>query len=331
MKIFVAGATGTIGRRLVPLLVRAGHDVTGMTRSPRWSTLGVQGASAVAGDVYDRDRLFELLASVRPEVVIDELSDLGPQLGPRAGDRSAADRRIRTEGARNLVDAAIAAGARRVVAQSHVRAYAPTSGWVKRENDPLDLDADAPPARRLDAEAVWRLEHLVLETPGIEGVALRYGSLYGPGTPFAATGTLAEEFRQRRYPVIGDGKGMTSFAHVDDAVRATVLALTAPVGVYNICDDRPATEAEWVPFYAGLIGAPPPRHVLALASLAFGREQPAFRATRQRGASNAKARVTLRWEPEYPAWREGFRAEARRERAERARAVRRLREHAFAA
>ena len=315
MKIFVAGATGTIGRRLIPLLVDAGHEVTGLSRSPgRAALLERQGAHGVVGDVYDRERLAALLAAAQPEVVIDELSDLGKRLGPRgAAEEFAANVRIRTEGARNLVDAALAARARRIVAQSYAHVYAPHLGWVKSEDDSLNLGQDVPATRRQNVTSVQELERIVLETPGIEGVALRYGAFYGPGTTYASDGSIAGEVRKRHYPIIGGGQGRTSFVHVDDAARATVLALGAEPGVYNICDDHPAMQSEWVPFYASTMGAPPPRHVFAFIVTAIGREHFAYRATQQRGASNAKAKAELGWQLRYPSWREGFLAEARAE------------------
>jgi nucleoside-diphosphate-sugar epimerase len=315
VNIFVAGATGTIGRRLVPLLVEAGHEVTGMSRDPeRAVALEALGARGVVGDVYDRGRLDQLLAAARPDVVIDELSDLGKRLGPRgSGDQFAANNRIRTEGARNLAEAALQAGTRRIVAQSYAHVYAPRLGWIKGEDDPLNLDPDVPEARRRNAESVRELERIIMETPGIEGVALRYGAFYGPGTPFASDGSIAAEVRKRHYPIIGNGQGRTSFVHVDDAAAATLLALAGRPGVYNVCDDRPAMEREWVPFYASTIEAPPPRHVFAFVVTALGREHFVYRATQQRGASNAKAKAVLGWQLRYPSWREGFLAEARAE------------------
>jgi 2-alkyl-3-oxoalkanoate reductase len=315
VKIFVAGATGAIGRRLVPLLTAEGHEVTGMSRSPEGAAgLQALGARGVSGDVFDRERLMELLAAERPEVVIDELSDLDRRLGPSSGDDSlAGNRRIRTEGTRNLVDAAIACGARRVVAQSYAHIYAPQHGWVKNEDDPTSGDGDATPVHRHTVESVLELEHIVLQTPGIEGVALRYGAFYGPGTPFAADGSIAAEFRRRHYPVIGDGRGHTSFIHVDDAAAATMLAMAGPAGVFNICDDQPARQSEWAPFYAETIGAPRPRHIFSFALRMLGRDQFVYRATEQRGASNVKAKLQLEWTLRYPSWREGFVAEARRE------------------
>ena len=317
MKIFVAGATGTLGRRLVPLLVQAGHDVTGMTRTTeRVAGLETQGAHGVVCDVYDRDHLIELVVKAQPEVVINELSDLDKRLGPRGNEAQfAANKRIRAEGARNLADAAEAAGARRLIAQSYAHIYAPRLGWVKREDEPLNLGADVPAARRRNVESIQALEGIVLRTPGLEGVALRYVSFYGPGTPFASDGSIAEEVRKRHYPIIGNGQGRTSFVHVDDAATATMAALSGKPGVYNICDDRPAMEKEWVPFYASTIEAPHPRRVFAFALNALGREHFVYRATQQRGASNAKAKAELGWELRYPSWREGFLAEARADRA----------------
>ena len=211
--------------------------------------------------------------------------------------------------------ATVAAGARRFVAQSYAHVYAPRSGWTKTEDDPLSLGPEVPEGRRRTVASVVDLERIVLETPGVEGVVLRYGAFYGPGTPYAADGWIADVVRRGRYPIIGGGAGRTSFVHVDDAATATVLSLTGPPGVYNICDDRPAREADWVPFYAGMLGAPPPRHVLRVIESAKGREHFAYRATRQRGASNAKAKRQLGWELRFPNWWEGFLEEARRERA----------------
>jgi nucleoside-diphosphate-sugar epimerase len=311
MKIFVAGATGVIGSRLVPLLVAAGHEVVGMSRSPeRAKHLEDLGARGVACDVYDREALHGLLNDEGPEIVIHELTDFSRQLGPSGSEAEfAANQRMRSEGTRNLVDAARASGARRIVAQSYAHVYAPEGSWVKSENDPLNLGADVPSTRRRNVEAVQALEHAVLETPGIEGVALRYGTLYGPGTAYADDGSIAQLVRIRHFPVIGDGHGMTSFVHVDDAAAATVRALNGPAGVYNIVDDEPAQRSEWVPFYADLLGAPAPRHVPALLIRMLGREHFIYRSTQQRGSSNAKAKRSLDFDPRYRTWRRGFAAE----------------------
>ena len=311
MKIFVAGATGVIGSRLIPLLVEGGHEVVGMSRSPeRAKRLEELGARGVACDVYDREALQGLLNDEGPEIVIDELTDLSRQLGPSGSEAEfAANQRMRTEGARNLVDAARAAGARRIVAQSYAHIYAPMGDWIKTEDDPLNLGSDVPSTRRRNVEAVQALERAVLETPGIEGVVLRYGAIYGPGTAYADDGSIANLVRIRHFPVVGDGHGMTSFVHVDDAAAATVLALSGPTGVYNIADDEPASRSEWVPFYAELLHAPAPHHVPTLLIRVLGREHFIYRSTQQRGTSNAKAKRDLDFDPCFKTWRRGFAAE----------------------
>jgi nucleoside-diphosphate-sugar epimerase len=307
VKIFVAGASGVIGRSLVPQLVAAGHDVVGMTRKPQHvQVIERKGARGLVGDVFDRVRLAELMSAERPEVVIDELTDLPRSLGPSGQSQFDGNVRIRTEGARNLVDAARAAGARRIVAQSYAHVYAPVGGWVKSEVDPLNLGPDVPEARRRNVGAIRTLEQAVLETPGIEGVALRYGTFYGPGTAYAADGSIAQLMRQRHYPIVGNGDGITSFIHVDDAAAATVLAPTGPTGVYNIADDEPARVAEWAPHLAALLGAPSPRHVPSFVIRVLGREHFVYRATEQRGASNAKAKALLEFRPRHASWRQGF-------------------------
>jgi nucleoside-diphosphate-sugar epimerase len=313
MKIFVAGASGVIGRRLVPLLVADGHEVVGMSRSPdRAKNLEAYGARGIVCDVYDRPHLQEILAVERPEIVVHELTALSHQLGPSGSESEfAANQRIRTEGTRNLVDAARSAGARRVVAQSYAHVYAAEGGWVKSESDPLNLGSRVPSTRRHNVEAVQALEQSVLETPGIEGVALRYGSVYGPGTAYDHDGSIAHLVHIRHYPIVGDGRGMTSFAHVDDAAAATVLALSGPPGVFNIVDDEPAPRSEWVPFYAEALGAPPPRHVSALLVRMLGREHFIYRSTQQRGASNAKAKRELGLDLRFRSWRDGFSSELR--------------------
>ena len=311
MKIFVAGATGVIGRRLVPLLVEDGHDVVGMSRSEeRARNLEDYGARGVVADVFDSERLRKLVADEKPEIVIHELTDIPHELEPgHTIEQFAANRRIRIEGTRNLVEAARAAGARRVVAQSFAHVYAPRGSWVKAEWEALDLGPDVPDSRRLNVLALRELERSVLQTPGIEGVALRYGTFYGPGSAFDEGGTINTLVRRRHYPIAGSGAGTTSFVHVDDAAAATVLALSGPTGVFNICDDQPASLKEWLPFYARLVGAPPPRHIPALAERVLRNEHLAFRSTMQRGAYNLKARAQLGFAPARAAWRDGLRGE----------------------
>ncbi len=312
MKIFVAGATGVVGRRLVPLLVRAGHEVVGMSRSAeRAEALESFGVRGVVGDVFDPRGLADLLAEIRPETVVYQVTDIPRALDPgKTEEQFAANVLVRSVGTRNLVQAAAAAGARRVVAQSYAHVYAPIGDWIKIESDELDDGDHVPAGRRRNVEAVVALERAVLTTPGIEGVALRYGALYGPGTAFdPAGGSVADLVRARHYPLVGGGTGWTSFVHVEDAAAAAVLALDGPPGVYNITDDRPAPASEWLPYYAAALGGPPPRHVPALAVRALGREHFAFRSTRQRAADNRKARSRLGFTPEYLTWREGWSGE----------------------
>jgi nucleoside-diphosphate-sugar epimerase len=312
VKIFVAGATGVVGRRLVPLLVSAGHQVVGMSRSAeRAAELDRARARGVVGNVLDPRGLRELLAEVRPEIVIHQVTDIPRALDPgKTEAQFAANVLVRSVGTRNLVQAPRDAGARRVVAQSYAHVYAPTGGWIKIESDELDAGDQVPEGRRRNVEAVIALERAVLTSPGIAGVALRYGALYGPGTAYdPAGGSIADLVRKRHYPLVGGGTGWTSFVHVDDAAAAVVLALDGPAGVHNITDDRPAPASEWLPYYAALLGAPPPRHVPAFAVRALGREHFAFRATQQRAADNRKARSRLGFTPQHRTWRDGWSGE----------------------
>jgi nucleoside-diphosphate-sugar epimerase len=202
-----------------------------------------------------------------------------------------------------------ARGARRLIAQSYAHIYAPVDGWVKRETDPLNIGADVPEGRRRNVQAILALENAVLETPGIDGVALRYGTLYGPGTAYDFDGSVAKLVRQNHYPIVGGGTGWTSFLHVDDAARAVLLALEGRTGAFNICDDRPAPLSEWLPYYASMLFAPAPRHLPSFAVRALGREHLVYRSTEQRAADNRWARAHLGFAPEYRTWRDGFRVE----------------------
>ncbi|MET0511259.1 MAG: NAD(P)-dependent oxidoreductase [Thermoleophilaceae bacterium] len=308
MRVFVAGASGAIGRPLLPRLVAAGHEVTGMTRSPATTDeIRAVGAHAAVADVFDRDALHGVLAEAAPEAVIHELTALPRRFNPRDKGLYDATNRVRTEGTRNLIDAARAAGARRLLCQSIAFAYRPPERpAVLDEAAPLFLDAPAPFA---DAcRAVAEMERMVLEA---EGLVLRYGWFYGPGTYYAADGSTAEDVRRRRFPVIGSGAGLFSFIHVDDAAAATVAAVERGAsGIYNVVDDEPAPMREWLPAYAEAIGAKPPRRApVWLARLIAGRFV-AQMATRLPGASNAKAKRELEWTPGRPSWREGFRGAA---------------------
>lgn len=278
MNILVVGAAGVIGRRLVPLLVKAGHEVVGTTRNTEKSTLLQElGASAVSVDVFDREGLSRVVREVGPDVIIHQLTDL-------SGRDFAANARIRREGTRNLVDAAQAAGVRRIIAQSIAWAYAPGDGPAD-ESVPLDF---ATPSRRNLVESVDALEQAVLEME--QGIVLRYGLFYGPGTWYAPDGLMAEQARRGE---LSADEGITSFVHVDDAAQATLLALDWPAGIVNIVDDEPAPGSVWLPVYAATLGAPTPT---------VSSERPPF----ARGALNTRARQRLNWQLLYPSWRKGF-------------------------
>jgi nucleoside-diphosphate-sugar epimerase len=306
MRVFLAGASGAIGRRLIPQLLEAGHEVTGMTRSEESAErIRAAGASAVVCDVFDVQRLMHLMTEAAPDVVVHQLTALPADFDIRKIDYEPTNR-VRTEGTRNLLDAAREAGARRVVAQSIAFMYAPEGGRVKVEEDRTFTDAPAPFDSAV--RATVEMEEQVTGTAGLEGLVLRYGQFYGPGTHYAHDGNLAQETRKRRQPIVGGGTGVFSFIHVDDAAAATVAAIErgAP-GIYNVVDDDPAAMREWVPVYAEALGAKRPLRVPKwVARLAAGR-MAASMATELRGASNAKAKRELGWQPRYASWRDGFR------------------------
>ncbi|MGN6588607.1 MAG: NAD-dependent epimerase/dehydratase family protein [Solirubrobacterales bacterium] len=304
MKVFVAGATGAIGRPLIRQLVAAGHEVTGMTRRPeRAGELRDAGAEAVVCDAFDAEGLREAAVAARPEAVVHALTALPERFGPRTDLRPT--NRVRTEGTRNLIAAAQAAGARRVIAESVAFFYAPEGGWVKDEEAPLDLDAPGKfgPA----VAAVTDLERQVLGAEGMEGFVLRFGWFYGPGTYISPGGSQIEEVHKRRDPVVGEGNATFSFIHIDDAASAVVAAIQrgAP-GVYNVVDDEPSPMREWLPLLAEILGAKPPRRLpVWLVRMAVGKAM-ARSAVGTRGASNAKAKRELGWQPAHPSWRQGF-------------------------
>lgn len=310
MRIFLAGATGVIGRRLLPTLIRRGHEVVGMTRNPeRVDDLTSTGARAVVCDVFDEGAVRQAVGEARPDVLIHQLTSLPATIHPRKiATELAANDRIRIEGTRSLVGAAVEAGVQRIVAQSIAFAYAPVGSPIKDEEAPLWLDAPWP--WRRSVEAISRLERQVMSAGG-EAVVLRYGSLYGPGTAYAGDGAIAGAVRRRQFPIAGTGSGIFSFVHLDDAVRATVSALTRGSGrTYNIVDDEPAPVRTWLPYYAATLGAPPPRKVgRMLARLLAGRHG-LYLLEEQRGATNQRARDELNWTPSIPTWKSGFRAPA---------------------
>jgi nucleoside-diphosphate-sugar epimerase len=308
MRVFLAGATGVIGRSLVGMLLAAGHEVTGMTRSPqRAERLRAQGAEAVVCDALERESVHQAVLSARPEVVIHQLTDHPPRPDPRKyKTQLAGTNRLRREGTGNLVAAATAVRARRIIAQSIAFAYAPRGDWIKDEQAPLALDS-RPPMDAIVA-VVAELERQVL---AVNGIVLRYGFFYGPGTQFAPEGYYAELARKRRFPVLGSGDGRWSFIHVHDAATATVAALEqdAP-GVYNIVDDDPAPAREWIPAYAAAMGAKRPLRLPALIGRVAAGSAALAGMTIQRAATNAKAKRELDWAPQYASWRDGFQSAA---------------------
>jgi nucleoside-diphosphate-sugar epimerase len=312
MRVFLAGATGVIGSALVPQLLEAGHEVTAMTRSVlRATQLEAVGADPVVCDVFDADGVRTAMADASPEAVIHQLTSLPPRLDWSKPNLFDENNRVRTEGTRVLLDAALATGARRVLAQSIAFAYAPTGDRVKEEDAALFTDAPSPLGGAV--AAIVEHEQLVTGTAGIEGLVLRYGMLYGPGTYHDRRGFTAADIIAARVPLVEGATGMYSWLHVEDAASAAVAALErgAP-GIYNVVDDEPAPQPEWLPVLAQALGADPP---------AAGERPPAPEMLEMllRGASNAKAKRELGWRPRYASWREGFAASLARTGPSRAR------------
>jgi nucleoside-diphosphate-sugar epimerase len=309
MKVFVAGATGALGRPLIRQLVERGHEVTGMTRSEsKTELLRDLGAKPVVADALDPDGVARAVAEANPDVIIHQLTAIG-QFNPRHMERDfAATNRLRTDGTDHLLAAGRAVGVKRFVAQSFAPwPYERTGGMVKSEEDPLD---SSPPAEvRTTVEAIKYLEKAVTGAEWTEGIALRYGGFYGPGTSIGLDppGEQIEMIRQRKFPLAGKGTGVWSFIHIEDAASATVEAVEHGTrGIYNVVDDEPAPISEWLPVLAKALGAKPPRHVpLWLARLAGGKVT-AVMMTDLRGSSNTKAKRELGWKPRYPSWRDGF-------------------------
>ncbi len=310
MKVFVAGATGVLGRRLVPQLAARGHDVVGMTRSAsKQDLVRSLGARPAVADALDPDAVAAAVAAAEPEVIVHQLTALSGDFDMRHIDRFfATTNRLRTEGTDHLLAAGRAAGARRFVAQSFAGwPAARTGGPVKDEDAPFDPD---PPRQLRDMMAAIRhLERAVTGAERMEGVVLRYGGFYGPGTTLSADPGAAHSvaIRKRQFPVVGDGGGVWSFIHVDDAAAATVLAVEgAGRGIYNVVDDEPAPARVWMPELARVLGAKPPRHVPRWFGRLLAGEAATVMMTEVRGASNEKATRELGWSPRYASWRQGF-------------------------
>ncbi len=307
MRIFVAGGTGAIGRPLVSRLVEAGHEVTVFSRSEgRVAALGLPGVVPAVGDAFDPDRVLRAVQAAQPEVVVNQLTNLPQSTNPlaikRGFDRTC---RLRAEVSGTLMAAARSAGARRVVAQSISFAYRPGPG-VRIESDPLWTAAGGQIGKLVGPVAT--LESATLGDRSVEGVVLRYGSFYGPGTYFAPDGMYAAMLKRRMLPIPGEGGGVFGLVHVDDAAAATAAALDGPTGVFNVVDDVPAPAAEWIPLAASLLGAKPPHHVPeALARVGAGKFL-TYLLCDQPAVSNGRARIELGWMPRFPDWHAGLAA-----------------------
>jgi nucleoside-diphosphate-sugar epimerase len=308
MKVLVAGATGALGKQLVPRLVANGHEVVGMTRhESKGDAVRQLGATPAVADALDPEQVARVVAEVEPEAIVHELTALSGTLDMRHFERDfELTNRLRTEATDHLLAAGRAVGTRRFLIQSYAGwPYAREGGPVKTEDDPLDpTPVDA---MRTSHDAIRHLEDAVTGADWTEGIVLRYGGFYGPGTSVAPGGEIVEMLRKRRFPVVGDGGGVWSFVHIEDAADATVAALErGRRGIYNIVDDEPAPVREWLPAAAAATGAKPPRHVPRwLARLVAG-EAGATMMTEIRGASNAKAKAEFGWQPRHPSWRQGF-------------------------
>ena len=313
MRIFVAGATGAVGRALVPALVAAGHSVTGMTRSPeKAGAIRRAGAEPVVADGLNGRAVRAAVISARPDVIIDQMTDLATVTDLRHFDRAFANtNRLRTEGTDHLLAAAHEAEVKRFIAQSFCGwTFGREGGAVKTETDALDPEPPRELARTLDA--LLYLEQIVTKSIHLDGIVLRYGSFYGPDTGMFSR-AMIDEIRHRRVPLIGNGAGWWSFVHVEDAASAAIAAIEhgKPGEIYNIVDDEPAQVSEWLPALAGILGAKPPFHIPAWVGRLLAGEHMVSMMTQVRAGSNAKAKQELGWQPAYPSWRQGF-AEAAR-------------------
>jgi 2-alkyl-3-oxoalkanoate reductase len=316
MKVFVAGASGALGVQLVPKLVAAGHEVVAMTRTAsKQDGLRALGARPVVADALDPDAVAEVVGKAEPEVIVHQLTALSGKMSLRDArhpDRSPMaimTNRLRTEATDHLLAAGRAVGARRFVAQSFgAFRFARTGGPVHTEADPLD--PNGPPAELRTVQAAYLyLERAVTTIEWGEGLALRYGGFYGPGTSIslAPDAQMATPIRKRRFPIVGDGGGVFSYVHVEDAAAATAVAVErGRPGVYNVVDDEPAPVREWLPVLASALDAKPPRRVPRWLGRLLAGEAATVMMTRAHGASNEKAKRELGWQPRYASWRQGF-------------------------
>ena len=303
MRVFVAGATGAIGRYLIPRLVAGGHHVIATTRSPdKMAALRALGAAPVVVDGLDAHAVGEVVARAEADAIVHQMTALSGKADLRHFDRwFSVTNALRTKGTENLVSAAQAADVSRFVAQSYTGWTNDRTGeWIQTENDPLDPNPLREQSESL--AAIRSLERMVTEAP-LEGIALRYANFYGPG----GSEQLVELIRKRRFPIIGDGRGVWSWIHLDDAAAATVAALErGRRGIYNIADDEPARVADWLPYLADVVGAKRPLRVPKSVARVVAGRVPVRWMTEGRGAANEKAKRQLDWEPVWRSWRDGF-------------------------
>jgi nucleoside-diphosphate-sugar epimerase len=305
MRILVAGASGALGRRLVPMLVARGHEVTGLTRSREKVTLveGL-GAGAIVADVLDADATRSAVERAKPETIVSLLTNLPQRLDlRRINETYEANNRVRVTGTTNLVASATAAGVGRLVVESLAIWYAPNPN-PRNEQAPLFVDAPEPVGTAV--RALMEMERIAQAAP-LSTIVLRYGGFYGPGTWLGRGGFIYEDTLQRKYPVLGDGAGYYSWIHVDDAATATVAAVESrETGIFNVVDDEPAQSRDWLPFYAQTIGAPAPRTIPLMVARFVGGGLVDWQ-NQIPPVSNARIKSALGWKPALPSWREGFR------------------------
>ena len=308
MRVLVAGASGAIGRALVPALLARGHEVAGLVRSEEGgASVADQGAEPLIADALEALAVMACFERFRPDAVAHQLTALTAVVDLRDFDAAfAKTNALRTRGTDNLIAAARHVGVRRFLAQSFCGwPYARVGGPVKTEDDPLD--PNPPAAFRRTLAAIHYLEGAVTTGKGLNGICLRYGGFYGPGTSLSANGAIIEQVRRRRFPIIGRGGGVWSFIHIADAASATIAALEAePLGVFNVVDDEPAPVAVWLPVLAAAVGAKPPLRLPAFLGRLILPHHLYVMMTDIRGASNPRFKETFAWRPAWPTWREGF-------------------------
>jgi 2-alkyl-3-oxoalkanoate reductase len=299
MRVFVAGASGAIGRPLIAELIRQGHTVIGMSQSEAGAKkLSKQGATAVVADAFDSAAVERALKDCKAEVVIDELTSL-PKNPAEMSAYAAGDRKLRLEGGGNIHRAAQACGVRRYIQQGSGFFLKPGQGLA---DESVGLAVDASPDVAASAQTYATLETRTLNSQPMEGVMLRYGFFYGPGTWYHPDGAAADAVRQQQTPLIGEGQGVWSYVHIEDAAVSTVAAITAAPGIYNIVDDDPSPTAVWLPRFAAFVGAPAPPRITEEQAREVVGEDAIYYAMKLRGASNKKARSTLNFRPRRLEW-----------------------------